>query len=235
MKHYMKFINSSRLFTLIELLIVIAIIAILSSMLLPALRQARKSAVAIQCKNNLKQIFNGMEMYRSDCAGWYPPQQSSSNYWDPMWYNLISTYFKTKDISGNGAHVICQCPAIPGEIITTSPGYGVNYRIWIAAVNIPLMSNRITHPSSTIMIGDNGLAADGSSNGISFNSKRLLYTPSQTPHLSPVTDWFANRNKHTGNNKNILWFDGHVSTELLSVLQANVDDANDKGWWYIPK
>lgn len=64
-------------FTLIELLVVIAIIGILSSMLLPSLKNARKKAIEALSINNLKQIYMGMTMYADENNEFVP---SSTNF-----------------------------------------------------------------------------------------------------------------------------------------------------------
>ncbi len=59
-------------FTLVELLVVISIIALLISLLLPALAQARIMALRTQCASNLHQIGVAMQEYAVE-FGMYPP------------------------------------------------------------------------------------------------------------------------------------------------------------------
>jgi prepilin-type N-terminal cleavage/methylation domain-containing protein len=58
--------DSRRRFTLVELITVVAIVAILASLLLPALARARRSAYQVVCASNLKQIGVAFELYAGD-------------------------------------------------------------------------------------------------------------------------------------------------------------------------
>lgn len=82
-------------FTLIELMIVIAIIAILAAILVPNFLKARAQGQLTACKSNCKNIATALEMYSSDNGGRYP----------------VSASFQQQLTSGNYLKLIPTCPA----------------------------------------------------------------------------------------------------------------------------
>lgn len=85
-------------FTLIELMIVIAIIAILAAILVPNFLKARAQGQLTACKSNCKNIATALEMYSSDNGGRYP----------------ITANFQAQLTGGNYLKLIPTCPAAGG-------------------------------------------------------------------------------------------------------------------------
>lgn len=70
---------SGNAFTLIELLVVISIIALLISVLLPALSKAREAARAVECQARFRQIGMAFQTYCNEYKGWTPNMAMFSN------------------------------------------------------------------------------------------------------------------------------------------------------------
>lgn len=95
-------------FTLIELLIVIAIIAILASMLLPALNKARNIAQSAKCKGNLRQLHLIWTCYMDSYNGWMPTFQ---NYAPSVYTRLFILYQGAVKIPTKEIQNLVKCPS----------------------------------------------------------------------------------------------------------------------------
>ena len=134
---------STKSFTLLELLIVIAMIAILAAMLLPALNQARETAMSIKCTSNLRQFGTASQSYNSDnddfnCyhymdrGGSWVLQGNVGRY-STFWYTLASYMGKQLKYYHQGSAAslgdtsvkVFLCPSV--QNLLTIPYY-TNYR-----------------------------------------------------------------------------------------------------------
>ena len=81
--------RTRRGFTLVELLVVIAVIALLVALLLPALQRARDAATTAVCASNMRQVATLFNVYASDFRGHFPPtdrhRDSNPDALNPSW------------------------------------------------------------------------------------------------------------------------------------------------------
>ncbi|MGB7161180.1 MAG: type II secretion system protein [Tepidisphaeraceae bacterium] len=134
-------------FTLVELLVVIGIIALLISMLLPALQSARRQANQVKCASSLRQIGIAFQMYANDHKGIVAPAVVSKNATfakyseERRWYDLIAKYVNPSVTSYplisqvRENSVLWGCPEwsritygnIGGSDDNARPGYAMTY------------------------------------------------------------------------------------------------------------
>ena len=104
-------------FTLIELLTVIAVIAILAAILIPVAGNVRQKADEATCLNNLRQIGAGIGLYQSDHKGAFPAvvERWGSAVGPGFWFQQLADYglpFKsTKDLGDMRNQDWWYCPA----------------------------------------------------------------------------------------------------------------------------
>jgi prepilin-type N-terminal cleavage/methylation domain-containing protein/prepilin-type processing-associated H-X9-DG protein len=129
-------------FTLIELLIVIAIIAVLIALLIPAVQKVRESAARTQCQNNLRQVGIALHSFHAaftvfPASGWTTVGPGNPAGKAVGWRPLILPYLEQENLqrlfdfsknwweepnatSAATPVAIFQCPSVPPRTAMTS-------------------------------------------------------------------------------------------------------------------
>jgi type II secretory pathway pseudopilin PulG len=118
-------------FTLVELLVVIGIIALLISVLMPALRKARESAQNVQCLSNLKQLYLSLQFYANDHEGVFPAAHGGSQYQYPVPRSLSTIGSSGSRVQYVKNHRVWSCPAdkTDAAFINVQPGGFLNQQL----------------------------------------------------------------------------------------------------------
>ena len=119
-------------FTLLELLVSIAILALLGALLLPAIARAKSRAKTVSCKNNLRQLGHALAMYEGDFRN-YPGAGDcavSTNQWPYLLGSTTSWVVKIGPYVGTDPLVFAcpeyDAPAFRADITTKWESYGYN-------------------------------------------------------------------------------------------------------------
>jgi prepilin-type N-terminal cleavage/methylation domain-containing protein/prepilin-type processing-associated H-X9-DG protein len=109
--------DKHRAFTLVELLVVIAVIAILAALLLPALSQSKVSSERISCLNNLRQIDLFMEFYTGDNNEVFPAHRNQGLSTDDASASVTNWWGTTITADNGQGSKVFHDPALKGPRI----------------------------------------------------------------------------------------------------------------------
>lgn len=237
--------RARRGFTLVELLVVMAVVAILAGLLFAAVGGVRERGEAAQCLSNLRQLAAANLAYAAENGGRYVFAQDSTN--TVRWHGVRSSGGEAFDpqsgplaryLGGEGR--VKECPSLRATLgesesafnETGAGGYGYN-AVYIGGTPAdPFGAERLANvpqPACTMMFADAALPT----------GKGLQ----EYPFAEPV-QWVDYAGRLRGNlapsvhfrhqeRANVVWCDGHATSEAPSRLGVKNRYGGDATRWKV--
>lgn len=200
--------KSSEGFTLVELLVVLAIIAVLAALLLPVLSRSKSSAQRIVCVNNVRQINLALQLY-------------AGNHGDRIGYSTNDIYYSYKD-----------------SLLTylgMTAAYASNNPVFVCPADTTFHTLALTHYSS---YGFNGADRGTNDFGMAQRSFASVRQPSLTALNGEISggigvSWHDGIPGEHDNARNVGGFvDGHVS--YFKIYWNGAGGIAGFPFWYEP-
>jgi prepilin-type N-terminal cleavage/methylation domain-containing protein/prepilin-type processing-associated H-X9-DG protein len=224
----MKFPSSGvqSAFSLVELLVVLAIIAILAALLLPAISQSKRKAQRIQCAGNLHQQGIGLQVILASDHGYPLFMENTNGSWiDQMAFEGLGI---SRSVTNYIRAGVWHCPSlrqlkIDENYLPISYGYNMGGVVsdesadnnWglggQPSTHTPVKDSEVVNPAGMMAIGE------------IFRS-RLAFTRDSTFGLTLVA-----YQRHQG-LANAVFCDGHVESPTLNYLFADTSDEALSRW-----
>lgn len=235
MPHHRPALSLRHGFTLVELLSVIAIVAILSAILISTVSRVRESARTTQCLGNLRQLGLAVTLYTQDNSSNFPYAYRVGGV---FWYHAIEPYL------GEAHHsdlFFCKSAGIQptAEIdLNTRTNYISNRRLFSdgqyrADGTMPdrISALAVPRPAEVALLLDGSVSTAGTSNHSAYNQVgQNSPSPSSADRLVPNLDTTGTADaviswRHRLRT-NIVFVDGHAASVPLGELRyANLQMA----------
>lgn len=241
-------------FTLVELLVVVAIIGVLGALLLPAMGRAKRSARVSQCAGNIKQIVAGATMYaQEDPKGALGPYQpgffpnySHSHVWRtlksatglficPASRNVPSSPERV-DPDGTRYYDFLEYPAhsrlaTSGNSYDVFPFFSDMDKYWQGNEEFKRTAPRVSKTLNNVGVYQHRNEALGFKGRTAGPAETWMYSDTDSTPL--ITAFYPDgENNHLDAGANVGFFDGHVRfvsrKEYVEAHELSEDNNRDR-------